>query len=95
MGPLVYTSIMVKIFLGELRTGAKGVIVHTGGPVELRNRLLEMGFLEGATIELLHEAPFGRDPIAVRVRGSVLALRRNEANSIEVRVERRLDGVAS
>lgn len=78
---------MSQKFLGQMRSGAKGVIVRTAGPVELRNRLLEMGFLEGAVVELLHEAPFGGDPIAVRVRGSLLALRRSEANHIEVLVE--------
>ncbi len=77
----------MRVFLGGLGAGAKATIVRTDGPGEIRNRLMEMGFLEGTGIEVLHEAPFGRDPIAVRVRGSVIALRRNEANHIEVVVE--------
>jgi ferrous iron transport protein A len=43
--------------------------------------------LEGSTVEVLHEAPFGKDPIAVRVRGALLALRRSEANHVRVFVE--------
>jgi ferrous iron transport protein A len=39
------------------------------------DRLLELGFDEGAEVEALHRAPLG-DPIAVRVDGSVVALRR-------------------
>ena len=70
--------------LGELAKGMTGVIARTEGPVDVRRRLLEMGFLEGSTVELVHEAPFGGDPIAVKVRGSLLALRRSEANLIEV-----------
>lgn len=70
--------------LGELELGMTGVITKTGGPIEIRRRLLEMGFLEGSVVELVHEAPFGGDPIAVKVRGSLLALRRNEANHVEV-----------
>lgn len=52
----------------------------------LSNRLLEMGFLENVDLEVLHEAPLGGDPLAVRVRGSVIALRRSEASVIEVSI---------
>jgi len=51
---------------------------------ELERRLLEMGVLEGAHIEVLHEGFPGRDPIAVRVDGHVLALRRLEALAVRV-----------
>jgi len=30
-------------------------------------RLREMGFVEGARVEVAHAAPFGGDPIAIRV----------------------------
>ena len=74
--------------LGELKTGASGRIISVGrsGDEEISRRLMEMGLLEGAWVEVLHEAPFGRDPLAVRVRGALLALRRNEANLVEVEV---------
>ena len=32
--------------------------------------LLELGFVEGAEIDVLHEGPIGRDPIAVRINGT-------------------------
>lgn len=76
-----------KQCLGELKVGMRGTILSTTGPIEIRRRLLEMGMLEGSLIELVHEAPFGGDPIAVRVRGALIALRRNEANYIEVTLE--------
>jgi ferrous iron transport protein A len=60
----------------------------TGGgldPRELERRLLEMSFIEGAEIEVLHEGPLGRDPIAVRIAGAgVIALRRRDAALIQV-----------
>jgi ferrous iron transport protein A len=43
-----------------------------------------MGLLEGAEVELVHEAPVSRDPIAVRARGTLIALRRSEANLVRV-----------
>lgn len=51
---------------------------------ELERRLIELGFTEGATIEILHEGAFGRDPIAVRVNHATVALRRREAMAILV-----------
>jgi ferrous iron transport protein A len=73
--------------LGELHPGSRGTILKTTGPGDLLQRLLEMGLLEGSSVEVVHEAPFGRDPIAVRVRGALIALRRNEANYIEVEID--------
>jgi ferrous iron transport protein A len=51
---------------------------------ELERRLIEMGFVEGARIELLHDGPIGRDPIAVRVDDTTVALRRRDAGVILV-----------
>ena len=51
---------------------------------EIERRLIELGFVEGAAVEILHEGAFGRDPIAVRVNGATVALRRREAMSILV-----------
>jgi ferrous iron transport protein A len=51
---------------------------------ELEMRLIEIGFVEGARVEILHEGAFGRDPIAVRVNDSTIALRRKEAMAVFV-----------
>ena len=47
-------------------------------------RLCELGFDEGVDVEILHRAPFGGDPLAVRVGNMVVALRRDMARLIEV-----------
>ncbi|MBI1415969.1 MAG: ferrous iron transport protein A [Limimaricola sp.] len=51
-------------------------------PQEIERRLIELGFVEGAEVRILHEGLFGRDPIAVRVNGATVALRRREAMAI-------------
>jgi ferrous iron transport protein A len=83
---------MSPTLLGELNPGARATILSVGKigncHADLARRLLEMGLLEGAEVEVLHQAPFGGDPIAVRVRGSLIALRRNEACFIEVEAVR-------
>ena len=53
-------------------------------PAELERRLLEMGFVEGAVVEIRNQGLFGRDPIAIRVDNATVALRRAEANAIQV-----------
>jgi ferrous iron transport protein A len=56
---------------------------------ELERRLIELGFVEGAHVEILHQGLFGRDPIAVRINEATVALRRREAASILIAPERR------
>ena len=68
--------------------GRIGAIVVTDGhgvsAGEIERRLLELGFVEGAQVEVLHEGPLGRDPIAVRVNSTTIALRRREAMAVLV-----------
>lgn len=47
------------------------------------NKLIELGFITGQTLEVVFSAPFG-DPIAIELNGSVLSLRLEEAATIEV-----------
>lgn len=49
-----------------------------GGEGEARRRLLDLGFTPGAVVTCLFSAPSG-DPRAYMVRGSVIALRREDA----------------
>jgi len=70
--------------LGLAKRGYAGVIQHLAagdvgsalGDVELESRLIELGFVEGAHVEVLHEGIVGGDPIAVRVQNITIAIRR-------------------
>lgn len=65
------------------KPGNKGKIKHISeSPMSLR--LLQMGFTVGSEFEIPFEAPYSRDPIAVLIRGALVALRRAEAKLIEV-----------
>ena len=71
-------------FRGRI-TGIAAASENSGVPAdELERRLLELGFTEGAQVEILHEGLFGRDPIAVRVNNATVAIRRREAMAILV-----------
>jgi ferrous iron transport protein A len=50
---------------------------------EIRQRLVDMGFVRGAEGRILREALL-RDPIEVEMKGSLLSLRRVEATGIQV-----------
>jgi len=68
-----------RIHAIEVREGT-----HGSAAPEIESRLLELGFVEGAEIKVLHEGPIGRDPIAVRINDTTIALRRREAMAIMV-----------
>ena len=78
--------------LGTAKRGYSGVVQQlaagdAGSALsehELESRLIELGFVEGARVEVLHEGVVGRDPIAVRVENVTIALRRREAMAIIV-----------
>ena len=79
------------IKLSEARVGDRGTIVSVGAhchhqteEMELERRLLELGLVEGANIELIHEGLFGRDPMALKVDDMRVALRRREAASLSI-----------
>ncbi|WP_019615012.1 FeoA family protein [Psychromonas ossibalaenae] len=70
--------------LSDLKVGQSASIInmHEMEPV-MRKKLLNMGFLPKANVELLRIAPMG-DPIAVRCANSSIALRKTLASQIKV-----------
>lgn len=49
----------------------------------LRRRILDMGMVPGTAVECIRRSPTG-DPIAFKVRDSVIALRQEDASRIKV-----------
>ena len=72
--------------LASLKTGEKGKIVKVSGAGAVHRRLLDMGLVKGALVEVEKVAPFG-DPIEIRVRGYHLSLRKEESENITVEVK--------
>ncbi|MFP4172062.1 MAG: ferrous iron transport protein A [Candidatus Hydrogenedentota bacterium] len=70
--------------LSELRPGERGVVQHIAARESGRQRLLEMGFVPGATVETVRVSPLG-DPMEVIVSGYHLAIRRQDARCISLR----------
>lgn len=69
--------------LNELTPGQQCSIRDVNLDGAILQRLLDMGFIEGAMVSIVRNAPL-LDPLDVRIRGNQVAIRRNEAAGIEV-----------
>ncbi len=69
---------LADVSLGNIATVTN---LHSSG-VE-RRRMMDLGILPGAKIEVAMENPLG-DPTAYNIRGAIIALRREQARLIEV-----------
>lgn len=79
-----------SVTLDQLGRGVRARVVAIGwselGASEA-NRLRHFGFDEGVMVEQLHQGPFGRDPIAVRIGRMTVAIRRRHALAVQVQIE--------
>ncbi len=60
-------------------------IVSINSDFENCGMLAELGFTEGCEITPVHISPFG-DPIAYFLRGTIIALRKEDAKNINVKL---------
>lgn len=73
--------------LDQLPTGPQARVTTLQLTGAERRRMMDLGILPGAAIEVALENPLG-DPTAYRVRGAVIALRCEQARQIQVEIER-------
>lgn len=69
--------------LSELSTSESGVITKVLGHGSFRKRIAEMGFIRGKRVTVIKNAPL-LDPVEYEIMGYHIALRRSEADLIEV-----------
>jgi len=74
----------VSMSLADVKPGNRAVVTKINAGGALRQRLLDMGVLPQTTIDI-ERVGLGGDPFWVRCQGARLALRRSEAQSIQVR----------
>ncbi len=71
--------------LAELREGEQAVLESLHMEEGIARRLMELGFLPGQTVSAARSAP-GGDPRVFRVDGSEVALRRETALQLQVKL---------
>lgn len=76
---------MSIVKLADMKPGVSGVVEALEGHGNIQHRLVDMGVVKGSHITVVKVAPLG-DPVEVEVKGTALALRKNEAAMISVAV---------
>lgn len=71
------------IALHELSLGDTGTVKKLTSQGIVRRRMLDLGIIPNTSIKLLRKSPAG-DPIAYKIRETVIALRKDESSSILV-----------
>lgn len=67
--------------LKDLLPGQKAQVSHIAGPGPIRRRIVDVGVVPGAEVEMERYAPLG-DPVEIKLKGYHLSLRKEEADSI-------------
>ena len=67
--------------LNNLKPGQSGIVDRITAEGALKRHFLDMGITKGVEVTMERVAPFG-DPVAVRLRGYSLSLRRADAKKI-------------
>ncbi len=72
-----------KIPLSDAQTGDIVRVINLDIDGTMRRRLLDLGLIPGALIQVLQKSPLG-DPVALRVSQTTIALRHEERSRIWV-----------
>lgn len=69
--------------LAEVKSGHRCRIKNINAREKLLNKLLDMGFIQGAIVDVVREAPL-YDPMQLKIHNYLVSLRKSEAALIEV-----------
>lgn len=69
--------------LRDVNVGESAVIMRLHGEGALKRRMMDMGITKGTEVYIRKTAPLG-DPLELTLRGYELAIRKGDAEQIEV-----------
>ena len=75
---------MEKENLNELQLNQKGNIIEINCEENIKRRLLDLGLVKGTEIIPVLVSP-SKDPRAFQVRGSIIAIRKEQAKNIKIK----------
>lgn len=76
----------MSLTLDKLKNGDEAVITKLDCTDGNRRRLMDLGLLPGTHLCAELRSPLG-DPVAYRVRGALIALRREQAREIKIELQ--------
>ena len=74
----------MEIMLCDIRPGVRAVVTNISDENSLKNRLREFGLVSGTEVHCRFLSP-GGDLAALELRGTVIAVRRNDLKGIHAR----------
>lgn len=78
-----FNTLSTPATLADLPVGQAGVVAELTLRGPERRRLLDLGLVPGTVVVAEMRSPLG-DPVAYRVRGATVALRREQARAIRI-----------
>ena len=72
--------------LRQVKIGDTVTVVKLHGEGAVKRRIMDMGITKGTAVHVRKVAPLG-DPVEIRVRGSFISVRKDEAAIMEVRLD--------
>ncbi len=72
-----------KIPMNELRPGESGTVRAIRLHGSIRRRIQDIGLICGTPVQCVGVSPLG-DPAAYRIRGAVIAIRRDDSRNIDL-----------
>ncbi|MEG2351678.1 MAG: FeoA family protein [Bacilli bacterium] len=82
----------MNITLDKLQVNKEGKIINIKNTSNVRRRLLDLGMIKESKIKALYHSPFN-DPVAYLIRGTVIALRKEDAKNILISCVGDNDGI--
>jgi len=74
---------VLPVPLSELPVGSRARVAEVKGGGRHQRRMLDMGLVPGAEVTVIRTAPLG-DPVEYRVKGTAIAMRHTDADSVMV-----------
>ena len=74
---------MKQLSLDKLPINTEGTVINLKAKNNLRRRLLDLGLVNGTRLKPIFISPSG-DPRAYEFRGSLIAIRKEDAKLIEI-----------
>lgn len=71
------------VTLDAMAPGSRCRVLRVGLKGPLRRRLMDMGIVAGAPVEIVRVAPLG-DPMELKIKGYLLSVRKEDAKFITV-----------
>ncbi|MEI7542302.1 MAG: FeoA family protein [bacterium] len=72
--------------MSDLKPGDMGTVTKVEYTGEATRRLMDLGLHKGVSFKVIRKAPLG-DPMEIKLKGTLMALRMKEAEQVSVQKE--------